>query len=347
MSLSRRRFAAQALALPFSLWAARALGQARPSPVILASGGARPNAPALSAPAFAKAADEGADFLAGGLVPTKDGLLVVREDNELSAATDVANRPEYGERRATRVIDGQTREGWFTEDFTVAELKSLNLVGAGRPGRNPAGRPTILTLDDLIGVARAACVRQARVVGVVAVLKHPAYFANLDLEMESKLAQAISRQGYDSPAAALFAASEDPRSLTRLAGLTRARRMQIAGTTLTGEDTLAPQDLQSPQALAALAGRVTALAAPADRLLNVANPKAPALSDLGSAAQSAHLPLIAWTEVPGLAFPPPPLRANDTRRLMASLFAMGMMGVWTDQVSLAVRARNDAESGRK
>ncbi len=347
MSLTRRRFTARSLAAPVALWTSQVRAQTGSTPLILASGGARPGAPDLSAAAFSRAADEGADFLVGGLVPSKEGVLIVRNDNELSASTDIANRPEYAERRTTRVIAGQTREGWFAEDFTLAELKSLNLPLAGRPSRVAADRPVILTFDDLIAIARSACVRLARVVGVSAVLKHPSYFAALGLPMEARLAETISGQGYDSPAAAMMVACEDPRSLAQLASLTRARRIQVAGAALTGEGTLAPEELQSTQGLTAIARRVSALAAPADRLLDVANLKAIGASTLTASALAAHLPLIAVTETPGLAFPPPPLRPGDMRRLLAILFASGSLGVWTDEVSLAVRARNDALSVRR
>jgi len=348
---SRRQFAISALAAalaPVGL-PLRAQGETRPAPLVIARGAAA-GGPALSRAAYLTAIDQGADFLAGSLVSSKDGVLVVREDDELSGATDVAAHPEFAERRATRVIDGVTREGWFTEDFTLAELKSLTLVGGPRDKRPAAAdRPTLLTFEELIAIARAGCVSQARVIGVQASLAHPTYFANLDLPLEPKLAQVIHAQGYNSPVAAMLVASEEPRALKVLSQLTTARRVQRigAGSGPVGAPGVSWADMLSPEGLARLAREVWAVALPTEAVLDLSNPRAPQATGLIAQAHMAGLRVHAWAGSEDTPFPPPPFKGGDSRRLLTALFAAGADGVCGDLAAPIARARGDALSAHR
>jgi glycerophosphoryl diester phosphodiesterase len=343
MNHTRRQFAAAALALGLTPLATPGRAQARPTPDVIAGGGAAGGWPAQSRVAYEQAAGQGADFLEGGLATSKDGALLIRSDNEISAATDVATRPEYAERRTTRVIDGVTREGWFTEDFTLPELKSLNLTGAPRDRRDTATlRPAILTLEDLMAIARAASVRQARVVGVCVTLLHPRYFASIDLPLEARLAQVVSQQGYNSPVAALMIASDNAASLKTLAGLTRARRIQILGP---GPGGATPA--LSPEALTNLARQVWGVALPVDQVLDFSNPRAVKATNLVAAVQAAGLRAQAWPGLSGAPFPPPPFKSGDARRLLTVLFAAGVDGVCWDSAAPLSRARADGLAARK
>jgi glycerophosphoryl diester phosphodiesterase len=334
MDPTRRQFAASAAALALAP-AGTALAQARVAPIVIARGGADGGWPAQSAGAYAKAIEEGADFLEAGLVSSKDGHLVVRQDDELSASTDVAARPDFAERRATRVIGGETREGWFAEDFTLAELKSLNLPLPPHQRRpDGATRPVILTLEEVIALARAGSVSQARVVGIYADLLHADYFTELGLPLEPRLADLIRVQGYESPAAAMFVASEQLAALASVAQLVRTRRVLRTP----GAAAL------TPDALRALASRVFAIAPQADQALDLANPHAPTPSGLVQAAHDAGLRVHVWAGGAGRPFPPPPFRGGDERRLLTDLFAAGADGVCADLASPAVRARGDATS---
>ena len=337
MSQTRRQFAASALALTL---APAALAQARQTPIVIARGAAG-GWPAQTRLAYEQAINQGADFLEAPLVCSKDGVLMVRADDELSATTDVAQRSDYADRRATRVIDGAAREGWFTEDFTAPELTGLALAGSPRERRGASGAPAaILTFEEIIAIARAGSVRQMRVIGVYASLTHPAYFANLGLALEPKLAQMIRAEGYDSPAAAMIVASGDPRSLTTLDGLTRARRVQRVGPGSAAQ-------MLSPEGLKDLAGRVFAVAPDAGLALDLTNPRAPKSSGLIEGAHAAGLRVHAWAGSESEAFPAAPLKSNDTRRLLADLFQAGADGVCADNAALAVRARADAQSARR
>jgi glycerophosphoryl diester phosphodiesterase len=312
--------------------------EARRPAIVIARGGAAGGWPAGSRGAYDQAATDGADFLESGVVPTKDGVLIARQSDELATDTTVATRPEFADRRTTRVIDGKTREGWFCEDFTLAEIKSLVLAMPGGQDRRPAAeraeRPAILTLEELIGTARKASVRAARVVGVYVSLLHPKYFAALDLPLEASVARMIRAQGYNAAAAALFVAADDPDSLRALAELTRARRVRR----------WRADQGPPPAELGAQAAGPAAVALPASWLIDVSNPKALAATGLVGRAHDAGLAVHAWVG-DDEAFPPPPLKPGDARRALAGLLAAGADGLCADLAGPAVRARSEAASG--
>ena len=121
-----------------------------------------------------------ADFIEPDVVPTKDGVLVARHENEISGTTDVATHPEFASRRTTKVIDGVSVTGWFTEDFTLAELKTLRAVER-LPGVRPKntafnGLYAIPTLDEVLDLARHSRTCNGGEVGVYPETKHPTYF---------------------------------------------------------------------------------------------------------------------------------------------------------------------------
>ncbi|HEY2048012.1 MAG TPA: glycerophosphodiester phosphodiesterase family protein [Caulobacteraceae bacterium] len=337
MSLTRRTITAAGLSLGAVALAGAGRAQGRRIGMIIARGGSAGGWPAGSRGAYEQAANDGADYFESGIVSTKDGVLIARRDDELSGDTNVASHPEYAERRTTRVIEGNTREGWFCEDFTLPEIKSLTLTLPGgqdrRSGSAKAERPVILTFDELTRAARAASVRTTRVVGVYATLMAPKYFASLDLPLEQNLARAISAAGYNSTAAAAFVASDDLDSLKVLGELTRARRVRLWGR---GAPATAPTDVQE-----AAAGTLN-IAPPADWLLDVSDPKNLKLTGLAGAAHTAGFGVHAWVRGSGDFFAPPPLKPGDSRRALATLFTDTIEGVSVDLAEPAARARNDA-----
>ena len=195
-------------------------------PIVIADQGSAGEGPIASRSSYEAAIAEGADFLAAELVPSSDGILVARPENELSLATDVAQRPEFASRHKTATIDGASLTGWFAEDFTLQELKSLICTGGNRvaTSRHPAPPPPdILTFQEVINIARAGSVRTARIVGVWANLRHPAYFAGIDLPLEARAAEVVRSNGYNSAAAAMFVGASEAEALKSLATLTQAR----------------------------------------------------------------------------------------------------------------------------
>src|SRR3954471_10778039 len=147
-----------------------------PQPVVIGHRGAPAYRPEHTTASFELAIDLGADVIEPDIVISRDGVLVVRHESELSLSTDVAGRPGFADRRTTKVVDGKQFTGWFAEDFTFAELRTLRAVE-----RMPHMRPLntaydghfgILTLAEVIGLARSRST-DARPIRVLAELKHP------------------------------------------------------------------------------------------------------------------------------------------------------------------------------
>lgn len=338
MTPTRRDFAALSLAAPLA-WAVGggAIAAGRQA-LVIATGAGTAGLPEGTAGALDLAIHEGADVIAADFVPSRDGTLVVLRDHELSSVTDIARRPEFASRRQTRTVDGEDRTGWFAEDFTVAELKTLARGAPARARRSEKSTgQAILTFEELVAIARAGSVRTARVIGVDAGISHPAYFAGLDLAVEPLLASAIRVAGYDSPAAAMFVSSPDPASLKTIGELTRVRRVLP----------LAAKDLEasgagSPDGLKAIRAYAEVLAPDASLLLDLSKPKSVKPSTLIDNAHAAGLAVHAWALEAD--FPPPPFKMGDTQRLLSVVFAAGVDAVAGDQPALAVRARGLAMS---
>jgi glycerophosphoryl diester phosphodiesterase len=173
-----------------------------------------------------------ADYIEPDLVSTKDGVLVARHENEIGGTTDVADHPEFASRRTTKVIDGRSITGWFTEDFTLAELRTLRArerLPEVRP-QNTAydGRYRIPTLAEVLDLARRSRTCDGRPVGVYPETKHPTYFASIGLPLESRLVRTLDRHGYRGRRAPVFIQSFETGNLRRLDRLTDVRLVQLA-----------------------------------------------------------------------------------------------------------------------
>lgn len=164
--------------------------------LVIAHRGASGYRPEHSRSAYELAIELGADAIEPDLVPTKDGVLVLRHENEVSGTTDVADHPEFRHLRTTKTVDGQTLTGWFTEDFTWAELQTLRTrerLPVLRPGSaEHDGAQPILRLVDLLAILDAA----PRPVGLVAEVKHAAYFDRAGFPMAALVDAALSQAGW-------------------------------------------------------------------------------------------------------------------------------------------------------
>jgi glycerophosphoryl diester phosphodiesterase len=171
-----------------------------PKPLVFAHRGCSALRPEHTLGAYAKAIADGADYIEPDLVVTRDGVLVVRHENNIADTTDVAGRPEFAGRKTTRTIDGAELTGWFTEDFTLAELKTLRAIerlGAMRPeSRSYDRRFQLLTFDEVIDFTAAAAATQGRVIGLVPELKHSTYFASIGLPLEDRFLAALAAHDY-------------------------------------------------------------------------------------------------------------------------------------------------------
>jgi glycerophosphoryl diester phosphodiesterase len=160
-----------------------------PNILVIAHRGASGERPEHTIESYRLAIEEGADYIEPDLVMTRDGVLVARHENEIGGTTDVAQHPEFAARRRTQVIDGETMSGWFTEDFTLVEIKTLRArerLPELRP-QNCAfdGRFTVPTFDEIMQLAADANRRRgAAKIGVYPETKHPAHFAAIGLPQE-------------------------------------------------------------------------------------------------------------------------------------------------------------------
>jgi glycerophosphoryl diester phosphodiesterase len=164
----------------------------------------------------------GAHIVEQDLISTKDGVLIARNSNELSSSTDVAAHPEFAARKTTKVVDGASLTGWFSEDFTLAEVKTLRATERMpdiRPG-NAAynGKFQVPTLQEIIDLARAEGRRQHRRIGLYTETKRPTYFRSIGLSLEDMLIATLRRNGLNRRGAdvPVHLQSFEPSSLQRL-----------------------------------------------------------------------------------------------------------------------------------
>ena len=169
---------------------------------VIAHRGASALLPEHTLAAYAKAIEDGADAIEPDLVSTADGVLVARHENEIGSTTDVATHPQFAARKTSKTIDGELVEGWFTEDFTLAELRTLR-ARERLPQLRPTeadGRFPIATLDEIIDLVATESAKRGRVIGLVPEIKHPTYFTGIGLPMEEKLLSALSAHAYTQQA---------------------------------------------------------------------------------------------------------------------------------------------------
>ena len=202
------------------------------SPIVIAHRGASGYVPEHTLAAYAIAVLQGADYVEPDLVMTKDGHLIARHDNVLNITTDVARRREFANRRTTKVVDGlKLADSWFSEDFTLKEIKQLRAterIPQVRPsGTNFDGQFEVPTLQEIIDLVKGLEKVAGRQIGLGPETKHPTYFAKLGLAMEEPLVDMLHRNGYSSSRSKIFIQSFEVGNLRKLRGMTRLPLVQL------------------------------------------------------------------------------------------------------------------------
>lgn len=332
-------------------------------PIVIAHRGASGYAPEHTLASYFIAIEQGADFIEPDLVMTRDGVLVARHENEIGGTTDVAARGEFAGRRATKVIDGASITGWFTEDFSLAELKSLRArerIPQLRPANTRLdGSLEIPTLEEILalvrGVEEKRRVRARQLgrpapapIGVYPETKHPSYFAGLGLAMEEPLVAALERYGYQGAAGGAFLQSFETANLQVLHGLTRLPLVQLIeaagapydfiarGDSRTYADLVTAPGLARIATYASCIGPAKSLIIPRDGECRLLRP-----TSLVADAHAAGLRLHPWTFRAEAAFLP---AGMDLEGELREFLAAGIDGFFTDQPDVGVRAR-DAYAG--
>jgi glycerophosphoryl diester phosphodiesterase len=352
---------AMALAVPAAASGGdRKPGQAsrtwRNAPIVIAHRGASGHRPEHTLAAYELAIEMGADFIEPDLVSTSDGVLVVRHENEISTTTDVAEHPEFADRRTTKTIDGIQFTGWFTEDFTLAELKTLRArerLPSLRPDNTAFdGLYDIPTLQEVIDLA------QNTGVGIYPETKHPSYFDSIGLSLEEPLVETLHANGYRKRRAPVFIQSFETANLRELNEMTELRLVQllnnigqpydfvIAGDPRTYADLATPQGLREIATYADGIGPNKTLIVPLDAQANLQDP-----TSLVDDAHAAGLVVHPWTFRNENMFLPADFRAGDPQAetyLMATgdapaeyrlYFDLGVDGLFSDYPDTAVATR--------
>ena len=273
------------------------------------------------------AVEMGADFIEPDLVSTKDGVLIARHENEIGSTTDVADR--FPDRKRTKTIDGQSLTGWFTEDFTLAEIKTLR-ARERLAFRSHAydGQFAIPTFDEVIDLAQRLGEARHRPVGVYPETKHPTYFRGISLPIEEKLLESLKRHGWNDRAAPVFIQSFEQDNLRELRKKTTVRLIQLvsAPTMIEGDG------LKSIAAYADGIGPEKRLLIPVNADGSLAPP-----TDLVARAHALNLLVHVWTVRTERDFLPAGYH-GDVAAEFEALRRLGVDGVFTDFPDLGVKA---------
>jgi glycerophosphoryl diester phosphodiesterase len=315
------------------------------------------------------AIQQGADYVEPDLVMTRDGVLIARHENEIGATTNVADHAEFATRRKAKIVDGEAIEGWFSEDFTLPEIKTLRArerIADLRPDNvRFDGQFEVPTFEEILAMVRSVqSERRVRAqllglaeppqIGIYPETKHPSYFAKLGLPMEEALVAALARWDFNGPDAPVFLQSFEVANLKALRGMTQLPIVQLVEAsgqpydfTVRG-DARTYAELMKPAGLVEIAQYAQAIGVnkfliiPRNADESLARPT-PLIADAHAQGLKVH----GWTFRAENAFLPRKFRSSSARARRGNLVAeiaaylgSGMDGFFTDQPDIGVRARD-------
>ncbi|OWQ93817.1 glycerophosphodiester phosphodiesterase [Roseateles aquatilis] len=377
-----------AVVLPMSAFAHDASQARSREPLLIAHRGASGYVPEHTLAAYWLAIEQGADYVEPDLVLTKDGVLVARHENAIAilnadgsvreATTDVAERPEFASRKTTKTIDGTAVTGWFTEDFTLAELKTLRARE-----RIPQIRPAnarfndmfeIPTFEEVLQLVQQANERRREAarrndgrddrhghgghgngkpkpIGVYPETKHPSYFAGIGKPLEEPLVRLLDRYGYRGADAPVFIQSFEVGNLRKLRRMTRVPLVQLLNGSgrpydfvLSG-DPRGYADLAKPAGLAEISGYAQGIGANTNLMIPLVAGRLGTPTTLVRDAHAAGLIVHGWTFRAENAFLPDdfdssadPTAHGDLAGQIHAFLKLGMDGLFSDQSFLARKA---------
>ena len=334
-----------ALVAIFSACASRNAGTPVAKPLVIGHRGAAGHLPEHTLESYTLAIQMGADFIEPDLVPTKDGVLIARHENDISDTTDVAQK--FPKRKTKKKIEGKEIEGWFTEDFTLKEIKSLR-ARERIPQRSHAhdGQFLIPTFEEVVALAQAKSKETGRVIGIYPETKHPSHFRSLGLPLEESLLRILDKNGYterDSPA---FIRSFEVGNLKELRKKTKLRLVQLvdeptarpydfvlSGDKRTWADLMKPEELKKIREYADGIGPWKRLIVPEGKLKNL-EPPTTLVADAHAAGLLVH-PYTFRSDPPLVA----PVYGAKAENEYLQFFRLGVDGVFSDFPDDAVKAR--------
>ncbi|XP_023937691.2 uncharacterized protein LOC112045652 [Bicyclus anynana] len=329
------------------------------SPVIIAHRGASGYAPEHTLGSYALAITMGADYVEPDLVMTKDGQLISRHDNELGLTTDVANRTEFADRYRTQTIDSNAVSGWFTEDFTLAEIKSLRAIERipdTRPGNaRMDGAFQVLTFQEIIDLVKSLQISQRRTIGIYPEIKHSSHFKKLGLPMEELVVNTFHQNGYRDSDAPVYIQSFEINNLKELKRITNLRLLQLydskslqpADQVLLGAD-ITYGNMSTPEGLAEVAKYASAVGP--DKSYIIPRNEDNSLGDPTSFVADAHavgLKVHPYTFRAENTFLPKEFQSDnplkeargDLTGELQKFVEAGIDGLFSDQPDIALRFR--------
>ncbi|MFP3889867.1 MAG: glycerophosphodiester phosphodiesterase [Ralstonia sp.] len=312
---------------------------------------------------YQKAIDDGADIIEPDLVSTQDGVLVARHENEISGTTNVADVAAFAGRRTTKTIDGQSITGWFTEDFTLGELKTLRARE-----RIPSIRTAnvayndqfdIPTLDEIVALARDQSTKLGRNIGIYPETKHPTYFQSIGLPLEDKLIDGLRRDAFTASRTTVYIQSFEVANLKRIHDKIRSSQpnwklVQLMDTAnrqpydfVVAKDARTYGDLMTDRGMRDIAVYANGVGPYKGSIIALdANGKLTDPTDLIRNAHNAGLVVHPYTFRPENTFLPPSLRsgADNTRNVSGSIqeiqafLRAGVDGFFTDDPAVGRQA---------
>ncbi|GAA0476201.1 glycerophosphodiester phosphodiesterase [Streptomyces sp. NPDC046215] len=332
-----------------------------PKPTVIGHRGGSGSRPEHTLGSYQFALDNGADVIEQDVVPTKDGHLVCRHENDITGTTDVAKRPEFASRKTTKSVDGESHTGWFTEDFTLAELRTLRaterIPGTRQHNTVYDGRWQVPTFEEVLKWADEQGRKRGRTVWLHVETKHPTYFRKAGLGLEERLAKLLRRYGRAGRNSFTFLQSFEPSSLQRLNRLgvdcpkvlllddlpTRPWDFTEAKDPRTVADLITPEGLKWVSGFAQGIGPWLNLIIPRDK-----NDKLTRETTLVRDAHAAGLLLHPYTMRNENSFLPADFRRGtdpnaygDAFGAFKRYFATGIDGIFSDNPDTAALARAD------
>jgi glycerophosphoryl diester phosphodiesterase len=340
--------------------------QPQTGPLVIAHRGASGYLPEHTLEAYRLGIEQGADFIEPDLVATRDHVLVTRHEPDITATTDVASRPEFADRRRKRVIDGYEVDGWFTVDFTLAELRTLRAVQPRRERpQQYNGRFQIPTFDEVVALAQSESKRLGRTIGVYPETKHPTWHCEQGLALETALLATLRAAGWTDRNAPIFIQSFEAGNLRYLRKLTTLRLVQLVdadelgpnGSPIRHASTLPPStcatyprgevplDFRSVATFRTVAEYADVIAPWKRFLVGVdgGNHLRPP-TQFVALARTAGLDVHVWTfrsEASQLAAD----YAGDPRKEYLQFYRLGVQGVFSDFPDTAIAAREELTRG--
>jgi glycerophosphoryl diester phosphodiesterase len=289
-------------------------------PIIIGHRGASGHRPEHTLESYRLAVEMGADFIEPDLVSTKDGVLIVRHENEIGGTTDVASK--FPDRKRSARIDGQDVTGWFTEDFTLEEIKTLR-ARERLQFRSHAydGQFEIPTFDEVIDLAQRLGREAGRTIGIYPETKHPTYFRNIMLPLEEHLLASLQSHGWNTREAPVFIQSFETENLRALRHRTAVRLILLIDQQTDPIDDTKLRDIAS---YADGVGLNTRLVIPADADRRLLTP-----TDIVARAHSAGLLVHVWTLRQEPTFLSPTYN-GDFEAEFKQFRDLGVDGIFTD-----------------